>query len=317
MIFKLRMGRFPPHRTKLEDSAMDRFHHKTAIAALAALTLTGCRVGPHYQRPPALAQAPPAAYKESPANFPDGAAGKVAQPQDAMLHGKWWEIYNDPELNALEEKLNIDNQTLKQAFENFLESRTLIAETRSQLFPTVGVGPGYTHNESSANNTSQAAAAAGVSSSTTIPKNRQASQISLPFDVSWEPDLWGRVRNQISAAQYNAQVSAADLENVRLTEQSSLAIYYFQVRGQDALRAVLEQTVADDQKALEYNRAQFETGVGPELNAIEAQNTLENAQAQVASLGIARAQYEHAIGVLSLIHISEPTRQAEISYAVF
>ena len=277
---------------------MDRFHSKTAVAALAALTLSGCSVGPHYQRPPALTQAPPAVYKESPANVPEQATGKTAQPQDAMLHGKWWEIYNDPELNALEEKLNIDNQTLKQAFENFLESRTLIAETRSQLFPTVGVGPGYSHSESSANNTSQAAAAAGVSNSGTIPKNRQASQISLPFDVSWEPDLWGRVRNQISAAQYNAQVSAADLENVRLTEQSSLAIYYFQVRGQDALRAVLEQTVAHDQQALDYNRAQFETGVAPEINAIEAQNTLQNAQAQLAGLGIARAQYEHAIAVL-------------------
>jgi len=277
---------------------MDRFHSKTAVAALAALTLAGCRVGPHYQRPPALTQAPPAVYKESPANVFDQAMGKAAQPQDAMLHGKWWEVYNDPELNALEEKLNIDNQTLKQAFENFLESRTLIAETRSQLFPTVVVGPGYSHSESSANNTSQAAAAAGVSSSASIPKNRQASQISLPFDVSWEPDLWGRVRNQISAAQYNAQVSAADLENVRLTEQSSLAIYYFQVKGQDALRAVLEQTVAHDQQALDYNRAQFETGVAPEINTIEAQNTLQNAQAQLAGLGIARAQYEHAIAVL-------------------
>ncbi len=113
----------------------------TAASALAALCLTGCMVGPKYQRPPALAQAPPAAYKESPTQSPDSNGWKVAQPQDAMLHGKWWEIYNDPELNALEDKLNIDNQNIKQYFENFMEARTLIAQARSQLFPTVSFGP--------------------------------------------------------------------------------------------------------------------------------------------------------------------------------
>ena len=270
-----------------------------AIAsALLILSLSGCRVGPVYHRPPALAQAPPATYKESPANFPDATAWKIAQPQDAMLRGKWWEIYNDPELNSLEEKLGSDNQALKQAFENFMESRTIIAQAHSQLFPSVTFGPGYTHNETSANNTSGAAAAAGVSSSATIPTNRQTSQITLPFDASWEPDLWGRVRNQIRGAQYNAQVSAADLENLRLTEQANLAIDYFAIRGQDALQAILNQTVADDQKALEYNQAQFETGVAPEINVVEAQNTLQNAQAQATNLGIARAQFEHAIAVL-------------------
>ncbi len=130
------------------------------------------------------------------------------------------------------------------------------------------------------------------------PTNKQTSQISLPFDVSWQPDLWGRVRNQIRGAQYTAQVSAADLENIRLTAQANLAIAYFQVRGQDALQAILNQTVADDQKALDYNRAQYETGVAPEINVVEAQNTLQNAQAQATNLGVARAQYEHSIAVL-------------------
>jgi len=278
---------------------MHRLPIRTTIAALVALSLAGCHVGPHYQRPPALTQAPPASYKESPANFPDDqATWKVAQPQDAMLHGKWWEIYKDPQLNSLEEKLNIDNQSIKQAFSNFMASRALISEARSQLFPSVTFVPGYTHNETSANNTSGAAAAAGVSSTAVVPQNRQTSQISLPFDVSWQPDLWGRVRSQISADQYNAQISAADLENVRLSAQSSLAIYYFQLRGQDALKAVLDQTVASDQKALDYNRAQYETGIVPEINVVEAQNTLENARAQATGLGIARAQYEHAIAVL-------------------
>jgi NodT family efflux transporter outer membrane factor (OMF) lipoprotein len=206
-----------------------------------------------------------------------------------MLHGKWWEIYNDPDLNALEEKVNVDNQTIKQSYENYLESRTLIAEARSQLFPTVTAGPTYSRSATSANVGSAAPSAA---------VGKQAGLFDLPIEASWEPDLWGRVRNQINAAKYTAQMSAADLENVRLTEQSSLAVYYFEIRGQDALQAVLNDTVAADQKALDYNQAQYETGIAPELNVVEAQNTLENAQAEATSLGTARAQYEHAIAVL-------------------
>jgi NodT family efflux transporter outer membrane factor (OMF) lipoprotein len=122
---------------------------------------------------------------------------------------------------------------------------------------------------------------------------------SLPFDVSWEPDLWGRVRNTILEYQYSAQVSAADLENQRLTEQASLAAFFFQVRGQDALQAVFDQTVAEDQRALDYTRAQYETGVGTEISVVEAENTLQNAQAASTNIGIARAQYEHAIAVLA------------------
>jgi NodT family efflux transporter outer membrane factor (OMF) lipoprotein len=257
-----------------------------ATSTLAALLLSGCQVGPKYQKPPAMAQAPPVSYKESPAQFPATDGWKVAQPQDAMLHGKWWEIYNDPDLNTLEDKLNIDNQSIKVSFQNFMAARALIAETRSQLFPTVGTAPSYQHSESSANTGSSTGG------------NKQSDLISLPFDVSWAPDIWGKVRNQIREQQYNAQVSAADLENVRLTEQASLAVFFFQIRGQDALQAILSQTVADDQKSLDYNRAQYETGVGPEINVVEAENTLENAQSLSINLGVARAQYEHAIAML-------------------
>ena len=110
-------------------------------------------VGPKYHAPApsATATAPPASYKESPTQFQDTDGWKVAQPQDAMLHGKWWEIYNDPELNALEDQLNINNQNIKQFFENFMEARTLIAQARSQLYPTVSVGPSYTRSRSSSN----------------------------------------------------------------------------------------------------------------------------------------------------------------------
>jgi NodT family efflux transporter outer membrane factor (OMF) lipoprotein len=255
-----------------------------------------------------MTQAPPAAYKESPgaaqanaaatgtaatgttgAQAADAGEWKVAQPQDAMLKGKWWEIYQDTELNALEEKLTIDNQTIKQYFANFMEARTLVAEARAQLYPTVAAGPNYSRSRASANQTNTPSASTG----------RTTSLGSLGLDASWEPDLWGRVRNQIKAQQYNAQVSAADLENVRLSEQASLAEYFFEIRGQDALAAIYQQTVADDQKAVELTRSEYETGVGDEISVVEAQNTLQNAQSALTNLGVARAQYEHAIAVLT------------------
>jgi NodT family efflux transporter outer membrane factor (OMF) lipoprotein len=299
---------------------MSRDDLRAAITtALAALLVSGCQVGPKYQKPPAMAQAPPAVYKESPGSGTAGSATpgsgtaasaaatsaaatgttgtqaadagewKVAQPQDAMLKGKWWEIYGDNELNALEEKLTIDNQTIKQYFANFMEARTLVAEARSQLYPTLGTGPSYTRSQASAN----------VGSGGATGNKSQSNLTTLPVDLSWEPDLWGRVRNQIKAQQYNAQVSAADLEGERLTEQASLAEYFFEIRGQDALQAVYTQTVADDQKALDYTRAQYETGVGMEISVVEAENTLQNAQSALINMGVARAQFEHAIAVLT------------------
>jgi NodT family efflux transporter outer membrane factor (OMF) lipoprotein len=272
---------------------MTNFRHYAAITSgLAVLLLSGCRVGPKYQKPPAMAQAPPASYKESPTQFSEVVDGwKVAQPQDALLHGSWWEIYNEPELNALEVKLNIDNQNIRQFFEDFMVARALVAETHSQLFPTVSFGPSYQHSESSANTSSN-------TSGTTVTTNRQSDVTALPFSASWEPDLFGRIRNQISEAQYNAQVSAADLENERLIEQATLAITYFQVRGQDALQAVLDQTVADDQKALDLTRSQFESGITQEITVVEAENTLQNAKSAALNLGVARAQFEHAIATL-------------------
>ena len=109
------------------------------IPATATLILAGCRVGPVYHQPTATAQAPPAAYKEAPTDTQEVGDWKVAQPQDAMLHGKWWEIYNEPELNDLEEKLNINNQNIKVYFNNFMEARTLIAQAHAQLYPTAAV----------------------------------------------------------------------------------------------------------------------------------------------------------------------------------
>ncbi len=207
--------------------------------SLAALLLAGCMVGPKYHQPAATVQPPPAAYKELPAQNPPAGEWKVAQPQDAMLHGKWWEIYSDPELNALEDQLNINNQNIKQSFENFMEARTLVTQARSQLYPTLGTTPSFRRSQSSATLRNNVGATGTAGGGTGGNPNVYSTLAEVPFTASWAPDLWGRVRNTIRQAQYNAQLSAADLENERLTEQASLAVFFFELRGQDALQKLL------------------------------------------------------------------------------
>jgi len=303
-----------------------------ALVSIAALCMfSGCRVGPKYQVPPTAAQTAPPAYRELPgtanaappliksdlsatnpqvAPAPAYGEWKVAQPQDAMLRGKWWEFFNDPELNALEDRLNIDNQNIKQYFENFMVARALIGEARSQLYPTLSAGPTYTRSRSSANLTNATGTTTGTTGTggtgtttgsgtgTTTTTGRESSIGDLPLTLSWEPDLWGRIRNTIRNDQYSAQVSVADLENERLTEQASLAQYFFELRGQDALAKVYADTVAADQDALDITKSRYETGVDNQISVVEAQNTLQNAQASSIGIGTARAQYEHAIAVL-------------------
>jgi NodT family efflux transporter outer membrane factor (OMF) lipoprotein len=264
------------------------------FAAALLLMLSGCVVGPKYHPP--SPPAPPAVYKESPARFKETEGWTVAQPADAKLRGKWWEIFNDPELNALEDQLNIDNQNIKQYFENFMEARAVVREARSQYFPTLSVVPSVTHSRASANVGSANANSAGTG--TTSSPQLQSTLYSLPLEASWEPDLWGKVRNTVRQAQYAAQVSAADLENERLTEQASLAEYFFEIRGQDELQKIYDDTVAADQKAYELTRALYEAGIDDQISVVEAETTLQSAQAGATNVGIARAQYEHAIAVL-------------------
>ncbi|HEY2545253.1 MAG TPA: efflux transporter outer membrane subunit [Candidatus Acidoferrum sp.] len=267
--------------------------------ALTALLLGGCMVGPKYQKPVATVQPPPSVYKESPTKFPDEVgAWKVAQPQDAMLHGKWWEIYNDPELSALEEQVNINNQNIKQAFENFMAARTLVAQARAQLFPTVSTTPAYQKSRSSGTLSSIPVGSSSGSGGTTVTPKLESGIYSLPVSASWEPDLWGKVRNTINEARYNAQLSAADLENERLTEQASLAVFYFELRGQDALQKLFNETMDADQKSVDLTRARYETGVDDQISLVQAQNALETAQSEATNLGVARAQFEHAIATL-------------------
>jgi NodT family efflux transporter outer membrane factor (OMF) lipoprotein len=266
-----------------------------AAAAVSLLASLGCVVGPKYH-PPAPPQAPAAVYKESPAVKETG-DWTVAQPADAKLRGKWWEIFNDAELNSLEEQLDINNQNIKQFFENFMEARAIVREARSQYFPTLTAAPSITHSRSSANVGAASTTGTGTTTTTTTPQ-LQSTLYSLPLEASWEPDLWGKVRNTVRQAQYAAQVSAADLENERLIEQASLAEFFFEIRGQDKLQQIFDATVDADQKAYDLTRSLYEAGIDDQISVVEAETTLRSAQAGATNVGVARAQYEHAIAVL-------------------
>lgn len=279
------------HRRRQNSRA--RFDARAVCAMLCGL-VAGCAVGPKYHPPTTQA---PTVYKESPANFKNNGPWQVAQPADAKLRGDWWTIFNDAELNALEEQLNINNQTIQQYFQSFMEARAIIREARAQYFPTFGVGPSFNRQRSSAN-LRNAANSTGSNGGVVTNTGSQSTLYSIPFDLSWEPDLWGRVRNEVREYQSAAQVSAADLENEKLTEQAALATTFFEIRGQDALIRLYADTIVADKKSLAYTQAQYQTGMTDKISVIEAQNTLQSAQSAATNLGILRAQYEHAIAVL-------------------
>ena len=259
----------------------------TASALGFVALLGGCRVGPPYHAP-----APPSVtapnYKESTVNFQDADGWKVASPQDAMIRGNWWEVFGDPELNALEDQLNINNQNLKEYFENYMAARATIAEARSQYWPTITANPSWNRSKSSGT----------LNNSTQANPGKQSTLWNAPIDVSWTPDFWGKIRNEVHEAEYASQVSAADLQTEKLTEQASLAEYFFEIRGQDMLQQILNQTVADEKKSLDYTQAQYDTGVGDYISVAEAKTTVESAEAAATNVGLLRAQYEHAIAVL-------------------
>lgn len=249
--------------------------------------LAGCNVGPKYMRP--AMPAPPAFKESGPQKAPDGSTWKSAQPQDAALRGKWWEIYQEPELNALEDKLNISNQSIAQSFDNFMAARAQIQQARANYYPTLSVGPSYSRNRSSQTQTT----ASNLSS-----RNPNSNLFNLPFDVSWEPDLWGRVRNTVHQTANAAQVSAADLENQKLTEQANLAVFYFELRGQDALEELYRKTVEVDRQSLELTHVLYKTGLDNDEAVAQAEIALKSSEAAATNAGIARAQYEHAIALL-------------------
>lgn len=275
------------------------------LGTVCVALLSSCTVGPKYHKPdvpapPAFKESAPAAYTSAPPG-----AWQPARPQDAVIKGKWWEMFNEPELNSLEEQLDINNQNIAEYFQNFMAARAQVGEARSNYYPTVTANPAFTKTGTAGGSATNAAistaTASGSAIGTTVATStasRTYSTISLPVDVSWAPDLWGRVRNTVHEYQYAAQVSAADLENERLTEQAALAEYYFELRGQDSLQDLYNRTLEADRKSLELTRGLYETGIESQEDVAEAGVTLANAQETATGIAVNRAIYEHAIAML-------------------
>jgi NodT family efflux transporter outer membrane factor (OMF) lipoprotein len=247
------------------------------VALLAPLLCTACRIGPKYQRP--IAQTPPA-LKE----IADNDQWKMATPSDGLLKGKWWEMFGDPQLNSLEELVNIQNQNVKQAEAQYQEARALVAGNHANYYPTIGTTPAITQTDIGTN-------AKGPGTT--------GQSFSLPAAVAWEPDLWSRVRLSVENASANAQVSAADLENVRLSAQALLATDYFLLAAEDMQQTVLLDTIDAYSKNLQLTIDRYNGGVASKSDITLAQTQLAGAKAQSTDTHIARAQYEHAIAVLT------------------
>jgi NodT family efflux transporter outer membrane factor (OMF) lipoprotein len=260
---------------------------RTVIAlGHAALLLQSCNVGPKYNRPSVQS---PATFKEvTPEDLKKMDGWKMAEPKDTALHGKWWEIFGDPELNALEEQVSVSNQNVAAAFANFMAARAIVRQARSQYYPTVTVGPSIVREHQPSTSVNSTASSSG----------RTFASFVLPFDATWTPDLWGRVRNTVKANVYNAQVSAADLENTKLTAQAELAVDYYEMRGQDSLKELLDSTVVVFQQSLDLTKVLYETGIDSDEAVAQAETQLNTTRVQATNVGIARAQFEHAIALL-------------------
>jgi NodT family efflux transporter outer membrane factor (OMF) lipoprotein len=257
------------------------------LGIVGVLLLAGCMVGPNYKRPPATPMT--VAYKEaSPAS--STAAWKVAQPSDDKLRGKWWEMYGDPRLNALEEQVIVANQNLKIAEARFRQARQMVLVNRAQLYPTLSTG--LTTN------------AVGESASTPFIINQRSptAELQLPLDLSYEIDLWGRVRRTVTAAGEEAQATAADLATAQLSLQAELAIDYFELRAADRQKVILDDNVKTFEAALQLTQNRFKGGDAPESDVTQAETQLQTTQAQDTEITLQRAQFEHAIATL----IGEP-----------
>jgi len=266
-------------------------HLMLTASVAGALLQAACVVGAKYTRP-SISQPP--AYKELPQEGSQAdSQWKIARPDDAAIRGKWWEAFRDPQLNELEEKAGSSNQNIAAAMANFLAARSLVRQARSQYFPTVTTNPSIVNSRPSPGQFG--GLQTGNSSGLSV---KSFTDYSLPFDASWEPDFWGRVRIGVRANVYAAQASAADLENVRLSEQAELAVDYYELRAQDSLKQLLDSTVVAYQDTLELTQSQYRAGLSNDEAVAQAEAQLRAAQAQDTDLGVLRAQYEHAIAVL-------------------
>lgn len=248
------------------------------VAGALAL-LTACSVGPDYVRPTVV----------SPPVFKEMSGWKVAQPQDHISRGKWWELYGDPTLSGLAEQVTVSNQNLALAEAKFRQARALVHSARAAYFPTITAGASFLRSLKSSN----------VSGST--PASKTASPTSdflIPVNITWEPDVWGRVRRTVEAGRAGAQASAADLEAVRLTLQSELVQDYFQLRTLDAQKKLLDMTADAFRKSLELTNNRYASGVASRLDVLLAETQLRNTEAQSIDTCVQRAQLEHAIATL-------------------
>ncbi|HWE86924.1 MAG TPA: efflux transporter outer membrane subunit [Terracidiphilus sp.] len=253
--------------------------------------VAGCKpVGPNYHKPDFTA---PPAYKETgapsvapPPNPADG-GWKPATPSDGMLRGKWWEVFNDPQLNQYEERAASVNQQLRQAMETYLAARDQVAAARANLYPTLSAGPGFAHTGAS-HNRPLAQAATPTS----------YNDLTLGGQAAWEPDFWGKVRRSVEQARENAQASAADLANIDLSLQAELAADYFALRGLDSQIDLLKRTVADLEHQLDLTERRQAGGVATDVDVAQAQTQLETVRAQLVDVQVARTAFEHAIGTI-------------------
>jgi NodT family efflux transporter outer membrane factor (OMF) lipoprotein len=244
----------------------------------AALPFTGCAVGPKYKRP--TVPVPPA-YKEV-ANW------KTAQPNDQNLGGNWWEIFQDPQLNALEQQINISNQNLKAAIAQYQQSRAALRYARADYYPTVTAAPSATRERYSNNRPPQGSNLDGIT----------FSDFAVPVNFSYQVNTWGRVSKNVESYREQAQASAADLAVVNLSMHATLAIDYFAARSLDAEEKLLQDTVAQYEQAYQLNEDRYQGGLASEVEVEQARTILETTRAQMVDVGVARAQYEHAAAVL-------------------
>ena len=248
------------------------------LIAIAALQLTGCVVGPKYHAPAIQA---PAAYKEV-------GDWKPAQPNDQNLGGTWWTIFQDPQLDALEQEINVGNQNLKAADAQYRQARATLRYYRADYYPTVTAGFSATRTRTSANRPPPNSIFNGIT----------YNDFVLPFDVSYQADVWGRVRRNVESYREQAQASAADLATVNLSLHADLAVDYFQARSLDAEEQLLNSTVQQYEQALELTENRFQGGIASEVEVQQAKTILQTTRAAAIDVSVLRAQYEHAVAIL-------------------
>ncbi|HZC36562.1 MAG TPA: efflux transporter outer membrane subunit [Chthoniobacterales bacterium] len=276
---------------KLPTQRTDRV--SALLAALVVVLLASCNPAPKYVKP---ATPTPVAYKESaPQDFREGQGWKVAHPGDDKIRAKWWELYNDPQLNALEEQVPTGSQTLAAAEANYRAARALVVSAHAALYPTVGTSPAFTNNRISG---TQGARVIGPNGSGGTSSQAPFNDYTLPLDVSYTVDFWHRIRNTIAANAFSAQASAADIATSLLSLQSELATDYFEVRALDMQEAVLQDTLNNFRDSLHLTQVLFRFGIDSEEDVSQAQTQLNTATAQATDIGVARAQFEHAIATL-------------------